>query len=216
MNTPLFTASPLPYSALHAGTRPHTNRHLIGGFAPDPGRLQHFNDLLELIGADHPHVDVDQLATAARELIANAPDGHIPDCIRDRFRRAGAIDLMHMDPDWDTPAAAALVAVIAMNYLHGNERLLPSTVPIVGWLDGAVMIEVAWPALAQEVGEYMVFCRVRRIEAGLRGESRRHFGFTRDQLEDARLAEQLWQEHCRRSGSTSYLTADSSARFQVN
>ena len=78
------------------------------------------------------------------------------------------------------------------------------------------MIEVAWPALAQEVGEYMIFCRVRRVEAGLRGESRRHFGFTRDQFDDARLAEQLWQEHCRRSRSTSYLTADSSARFQVN
>ena len=216
MNIPLFTVSPLPYSALHGELRPRADRHLIGVFAPDPGRLQHFNELLERIGTDHPHVDFDQLATAARELIDAAPDNRVPSCIRDRIRRAGAIDMMHLDPDWDIPAAGELAAVIAMEYLHGHDRLTPPTLPIVGWLDGAVMIEVLWPALADEVYDYVEFCRLRRTEAGLRGESRLHFGFTRDQFDDARLAERLWQEHCRQTGRTSYLANGTQKRFQVH
>ncbi len=216
MNTSLLHASPLPSNLFDPEPRPHANRHLIGDFEPDPERLLRFNRILEALSAAHPHVDVDQLATAARELIDHAPDGRIPRSIRERIRRAGAIDLMRTDPEWETEANAAIAAATAMDYLHGTEPLIPHSLPVVGWLDGAVMIEAAWPSLADEVRDYLDFCRLRRVEAGLRGESRRHFGFTRDQLDDARTAEWLWQEHCRRTGRSSYLAEDSPPRFRVS
>ena len=216
MNTSLLRASPLPGSLFATAPRPHANRHLIGQFEPDPGRLLQFNQLLEHLNESHPQVDADQLASAARELIDHAPDGRIPQSIRERIRRAGAIDLMQSDPEWETEAHAAIAAATAMDYLHGKDSLIPHSLPVVGWLDGAVVIETAWPSLAEEVRDYLDFCRLRRIEAGLRGESRRHFGFTRDQLDDARTAEWLWQEHRLRTGRTRYLAEDATPRFRVS
>src|SRR5690606_5909508 len=113
-------------------------------------------------------------------------DRHVPASIRERVRRAGAVDLMLSDPEWDTRAEAALVAAVAVDYLRGNAPLIPNSLPVVGWLDDAVLVETAWPSLAGEVRDYLDFCRLRRIEAGLRGEQRTHFGFTREHWEDAR------------------------------
>ncbi len=216
MNTSLFVASPLPASLFSGAPRAHSNRHSIGDFVPDPIRLAHFNALLVQISTEHPQVDADQLATAARELILQARDGRIPQSIRERIRRAGAMDLMQSDPEWETGAQAAIAAATALDYLHGKDTLIPRSLPVVGWLDGAVVVETAWPTLADEVRDYLDFCRLRRIEARLRGEDRRYFGFTRDQLDDARLAEFLWIEHCRRTGRSSYLAADEAGRFRVN
>ncbi|KIQ96689.1 hypothetical protein [Lysobacter sp. A03] len=216
MNASLFVVSPLPASLFSGAVRLNSNRHSIGDFVPDPVRLAHFNALLMQISAEHPQIDGDQLATAARELILQARDGRIPQSIRERIRRAGAMDLMQSDPEWETEAKAAIAAATALDYLHGKDTLIPHSLPVVGWLDGAVVVETAWPTLADEVRDYLDFCRLRRIEAGLRGESRRHFGFTRDQLDDARTAEWLWTEHCRRTGRSSYLSQDEPGRFRVN
>ncbi len=216
MHIPLLTVSPLPRSVFDAGERPRAQRNLIGGFEPDPVRLHYFNALLQRVDPSHEPVDVDQLATAARELLADAIDGRIPLCIRERIRRAGAINLMRLDPDWATSVDATIAADTALDYLHGDCRLIPRDLPVVGWLDGALMIEVAWPTLASEVRDYVDFCRLRRIEAELRGESGRHFGFTRHELDDARVAEWLWQEHQRRIGNSSYLPNGAEKRFLVN
>ncbi|QOY62092.1 hypothetical protein INQ40_09070 [Lysobacter sp. H21R4] len=216
MRSSLMIVSPLPTSLFSTAERPNAKRHLIGGFEPDAGRLQRFNELLTLISAKHPQVDADHLATAARELMEYSPDGRIPQCIRERIRRAGAMDLMRSDPEWETQATVAIAAAAVLDYLHGKEPLIPHNLPVVGWLDGAVVVEAAWPTLADEVRDYLDFCRLRRIEARLRGEDRRYFGFTRDQFDDARLAEFLWIEHCRRTGRSSYLAADEAGRFRVN
>jgi uncharacterized membrane protein YkvA (DUF1232 family) len=194
---------------------PH-QRHRIAQFELEPAQMEHFNALLARISEDHPLLDRDQVASAARELIDQSPDGRVPACIRDRVRRAGAVDLMLSDPEWETRAEAALVAAVAVDYLHGNAPLIPNRLPVVGWLDDAVLVETAWPSLGDEVRDYLDFCRLRRIEAGLRGEQRTRFGFTREQWQDARDAETEWLAHCRRVGRDSYLSADAPGRFRVN
>jgi uncharacterized membrane protein YkvA (DUF1232 family) len=216
MNIPLNRITPLPNTLFQPnGNGPH-QRHRIDQFELDPARLQQFNALLARIREDHPTLDCDQLASAARELMDQSPDGRVPACIRERVRRAGAVDLMLSDPEWDTRAEAALVAALAVDYLRGDAPLIPNSLPVVGWLDDAVLVETAWPSLADEVRDYLDFCRLRRIEAGLRGEQRTHFGFTREHWEDARDAEAEWLAHCRRVGRTSYLSADTPERFRVD
>jgi uncharacterized membrane protein YkvA (DUF1232 family) len=216
MNIPLNRITPLPNTLFQSNRDGPRQRHRIDQFELDPAKLHDFNALLALISKDHPPLDRDQLASAARELIDQSPDRHVPASIRERVRRAGAVDLMLSDPEWDTRAEAALVAAVAVDYLRGNAPLIPNSLPVVGWLDDAVLVETAWPSLADEVRDYLDFCRLRRIEAGLRGEQRTHFGFTRELWEDARDAEAEWLAHCRRVGRTSYLSADTPERFRVD
>ncbi|HEU4774859.1 MAG TPA: YkvA family protein [Lysobacter sp.] len=216
MNISLNRISPLPNALFQLERDGPQQRHRIAQFELEPAQMERFNMLLARISEDHPALDRDQVASAARELIDQSPDGRVPACIRDRVRRAGAVDLMLSDPEWETRAEAALVAALAVDYLHGNAPLIPNSLPVVGWLDDAVLVETAWPSLADEVRDYLDFCRLRRIEAGLRGEQRTHFGFTREQWQDAHDAEAEWLAHCRRVGRDSYLSADAPARFRVN
>lgn len=210
---------PLP-SVLNA---PHLNglgrRNRIGDHQIDPDALRHFNELLEFLHLPQAPLDSDQVVSAARELVDGIPYGDLPrpQCIQQRMRRAAAINLMLDDPDWETSDPVAVRAMwVVVDYLRGSVNLIPNAVPVVGRLDDAIVVEAAWPSLATEVRQYLEFCRIRHVEANLRGESRRHFGFTCEQWEEAVRAEIAWIAHCVRVGQDTYVSDASSPRFRIS
>ena len=216
MNVALASIAPLPDVLLQPGLNGTGRRHLIGRHDLDPGALRHFNDLIAQIDLNHVPLERDQVASAARELIDQRGDGFAPACIRQRMRRAGALDLMVTDPEWETLAVAQVAAAIVVNYLRDSFNLIPNGLPVVGRLDDAVMVETGWPMAADEVRNYLDFCRLRRIEAELRGEQRPHFGFNRETWMLARQAEAESIEHCHQVATSTYVPAGTSPRFRVS
>src|SRR3546814_8684622 len=79
----------------------------------------------------------------------------------------------------------------------------------------AIVIDAAWPRLADEVACYLDYCRIRRIEAELRECDVSQFTFGRADWEQARRAESAWTEHCRACGQRSYLPAPPPRHFRV-
>lgn len=77
------------------------------------------------------------------------------------------------------------------------------------------MVDGAWPQLSGEVRSYLDFCRVRRVEAGLRGCGDHDFAFTRSAWLEASKAEKAWIAHCRDNGRRSYLPDRATDRFRV-
>lgn len=221
----MYTALNLPDPLPDVLTRPRMEgsgrRRRIGEHAIDPEALRHFNELLERIDLGQAAtrripLDSDQIASAARDLEASPRQGRAPPCIRQRMRRAALIDLMLSDPDWQPTGTPAQTAAAVVEYLRGSQRLIPKEIPVVGHLDDAIVVEEAWRMVAEEVADYLDFCRLRHIEAALRGElRRRRFGFTRAQWQDAARAEAAWIAHCHRVGSDRYLPEWSGSRFRV-
>jgi len=87
---------------------------------------------------------------------------------------------------------------------------------VVGRLDDAIVVEAAWPSLADEVCDYLAFRRIRQVEAALRGETRAHFGFTREHWQAAARAEAQWIAHCERVDQQSYLPREPGHMFQIH
>lgn len=216
MNVTLSSIAPLPDALSQPRSNGNGRRHLIGEHDLDPGALRHFNDLIAQINFNRVPLERDQVASAARELIDQPRNGIAPACIRQRMRRAGALDLMLTDPEWETLAMASVTAALVVGYLRDKCTLIPNALPVVGRLDDAVMVETAWPTVADEVRNYLDFCRLRRIEAELRGEQRLHFGFSRELWLLAQRAETEWIAHCRRVASNSYVPAVANQRFRVS
>lgn len=218
MNVVATPLDPLPNALSGPRLRPLGRRNRIADHEIDRDALRHFNELLQYLQLPQAPLDADQVASAARELVDGIPYGDAPRprCIQQRMRRAAAINLMLDDADWEIPDPAAVRAMwVVVDYLRGSVDLIPNRIPVVGRLDDAIVVEAAWPTLAMEVRNYLEFCRVRHVEAGLRGETGRHFGFTGRQWPDAARAETDWIAHCARVGHDSYLAPGANARFRI-
>ena len=187
-------------------------RHFVGGFLLEAEALAHFNQLL--VRLHHFPLDCDQLATASREL-GRSVDGQRPASIEQRLQLASAVDRMITDATWQPASEAVEPARVVMDYVHGDHDLIPDSVPLVGRLDDAILIDAAWPQLAGEVDCYLDYCRVRAIEAELRGCAVGGFAFTREDWQQARRAEAGLIAHCRRVGEDSYLPSPAAACFRV-
>jgi len=213
MNAILSNLQPLP-AALQSQSAPDlARRRLVGGYRLDRKALDRFNQLLARLR--RAPLDRDQIASAARQLAGQAANGSQPDCIEQRLHRATAIGLMVADPGWQPANDTIAPARLVVDYVRSDRGLIPDCLSQVGRLDDAIVIDAAWPQLDEEVRNYLDYCRVRRIEAELRGCNESTFAFGRDDWEQARRAESGWIAHRRKVGARSYLPSAPAPLFRI-
>lgn len=212
MNAILAASLPLPAVLEQPAFAGPGRRHHIDTFLLDDSGVERFNQLLSQLGRHRPPLDSDRLVTAAREL-RGTPGTSAPGCIGQRLRRGVAIGGMIGDPSWEPANDAATVASQVMDYLRDTHDLIPDTLPRVGRLDDAIVIDTVWDRLATEVASYLDFRRLRRVESALRGRSA--FTFRRGDWEEARLAEAALAAHQRTVREGSFL-ASRPALFRIH
>ncbi|CAM5529528.1 hypothetical protein [Rhodanobacter lindaniclasticus] len=217
MNAQIATLQPLS-AALQSPAwvnpgRP-TRRHLVGGVRLQAEALLHFNQLLARL--NHFPLDRDQLATASRDLTRSPAEQARAQAITQRLRLAGTIDRMASDAAWGAAEAAVGAARMVIDYVRGHHALIPTGLPQIGRFDDAILIDAAWPQLADEVTDYLDYCRLRATEAELRGCDIAGFAFSRDDWQQARLAEVGLRADRRRAVTGRYLPISSAACFHVH
>lgn len=197
---------PLPQVLLSPQTpdRLHRRRQ-IGNFRLGSLEMDRFNQLLSTLAGNQAHVDCDQVATAARLLVDSCSGQSTPTCIQQRLEQADALSQMLEDRAWAPANDAIAPAGTVLDYLRGQDGLIPDWIPQVGRLDDAIVIDTAWPRLAGEVLSYQDFCRLRLIEAHLHQQETSAFRFDRNDWEVARRAELALREHQRRVRASSYV-----------
>src|SRR5687768_16986469 len=190
--------SRLPYS----GPR---RRRGVAGHPLDAGHLDRFNGLLARLGRPDP-LDCDQIVTAARALPPGG-DGRAAPCIAELLERAASMSRMLADRAWDAVAAAVPAAHAVVDYIRERNDLIPDWVPGDGRLDDAILVEQAWPIVSAEVTDYLDFCRLRELEAALRGTDAAGFRFSRTDWLESRRAEAALRMHRRATCIGSYGSA---------
>lgn len=207
MNAILATR-PLPALdpvAMQSNPSSRMRRHSVAGFYLGENEVDRFNAVLLTLGRTGAPLQADQLATAARGLCDGSIELSLT--VGRRMRRAAAAALMLADPAWEAANDAAAVASLVVGYVRAHNDLIPDQLPRIGRLDDAIVIDAAWPQLADEIGDYLDYRRIRHIEARLRGCDRGDFGFSRAQWEQASRAEAALAEHQRQVRDRSYLPA---------
>lgn len=205
MNTAIaIDTHPLPsplFSHVTAGRRRH-----VDSFEPDPVALRRFNALLARLGWRRAPLDCDQLASAARELPAQAGVAG-PTCIDLRLQQVRELAGMLDDGDWETDVRTRPIAHEIVAYLHADWHLLPGDLPRAAHLDDALVIDTAWPQLRPELVNYQDFRRLRTLEAEYRGCRYEDVPFDRQAWREARELEARLYEQQRRIRETSYAPA---------
>ncbi len=205
--------SPVLQEPFSANLNRPARRHFVGNFLVRMEALAHFNQLLAQL--QHFPLHRDQLATASRELAKTANDHRQPAEIEQRLQLADTVSRMIADASWQPADHVITPARLVVDYMGSERRLIPHGIPETGRLDDAILMDAAWPQLADEVHGYLDFCRLRAIEAGLRRCEITAFAFSRDDWQQARCAEAGLNARARQAATNSYLPAPARTNFRV-
>lgn len=215
MNAILSTTSPLPAILDQPTSAGRSRRHLIENYCLTTRDVERFNLLLLRLGRREAPLDLDQVATAARELCDCNDLAVEPPSIRERMQRVETASRMINDPDWQGSNDAVDTARLVIEYARGDDDLIPDWVPAVGRLDDAIVVDTAWPRLAAEMDRYMDFCRLRDITESARGRSPSSSHFMRADWERTRREEAALAAHQRDVREHSYLP-QSASLFRIH
>lgn len=187
---PTPTGSPLPLSRLRAD-------HAAADAGPvNPARddIEKFNNLVHELYQDAPRVDADAIASVASWL-ESQPVEQRELLLQARLGRLAELAAMRADPDWPLDPAQAHRIEMIMQYVASENDLIPDATPTYGHLDDALLLELAWPMLAEDVDDYRDFCHFRD-ETGARSARPLHqLDWMNARAEEGALWEHLHRVH---------------------
>lgn len=147
--------------------------------------LDHFQEVLKRAHQTAGSKSSRDITDAASKLLADAHSSRAPEFITERLSKLDALINMVHDEGWGLPDDERARVLTALTYFADPKDVIPDNVPVVGYLDDAIMIELCVRELKHEVEAYDDFCAFRKNEAAERG------------LDPATLARADWMEERR-------------------
>lgn len=208
---PTLTDNPLPLAtapAADAGSPPDEARPGDPVLAGDA--VARFNDLLHELHPDAPHLDQPRLVALAHWLQA-LPPAEAEAVLQARLSHVDELRALLADPDWDIDPALRARLDKLLRYLAADDDLIPDRLPLLGLLDDAVLLELAWPAFADEAEDYRDFCAYRDAMHPLGEAAQRRAAWIGERLAEGAL----WQQLHRVRDSTYAMHAPITTGFRV-
>jgi uncharacterized membrane protein YkvA (DUF1232 family) len=111
----------------------------------------------------------EEITASARALLISAGETELPDFIKQRLTKLDALIAMLADEAWDLPADDRMRVLGAMQYFSESDDMIPDHIPVLGYLDDAIAIELSTIELKHELDAYNEFCEYRQEQASARG-----------------------------------------------
>ena len=145
--------------------------------------------------------DADQIIDAAQKLLSGTHTANAPPFIEERLGSVESLISMARDVGFNLPDADRHRVLAALAYLADPGDAIPDRVPVLGFLDDAIMIELCRRDLKFEIEAYDDFREWREDEARARGMDPDQLMVQRTDWTDARAAEAIAMMRRRRRDS---------------
>ena len=152
--------------------------------------LEHFTKAIKAAAETAGDKSSDEIMEAAGQLLKGAGDMELPDFIFQRLDKLDALIAMVRDEGWSLPAEDRQRVLSALVYFADPQDIIPDNVPVLGYFDDAIAIELCVRELKHEIDAYEEFCDYRQGEADRRGVNPADvgradwLGSRRDELQD--------------------------------
>lgn len=127
--------------------------------------LAHFTRAMETARAAAAGKSADEIVAAASGLLKDADQVQLPDFIAERLDRLDALIAMLRDDGWHLPEEDRQRVLSALVYFADPKDVIPDSVPVLGYFDDAIAIEMCVKDLRHELDAYDEFCEFRQGEA---------------------------------------------------
>ncbi len=111
----------------------------------------------------------EQVMQAAAKLLLDSKDIDVPEFISKRLLQLDDMIAMLKDEGWALAGDDRKRVLSALVYFANPDDIIPDSVPVLGFLDDAIMIELCVRDLKHEIDAYDEFCDFRQKEAEARG-----------------------------------------------
>ncbi len=131
--------------------------------------LKYFRERVRETKADAGR-DPAEIIAASTRLLEQTRRVELPDFVRARIEKLGSLAKMLQDKEWRLEGADRQRVVSAMAYFAEVEDVIPDTIPGLGYLDDAIMVELVCQELRHEIDAFTDFCDYRAEIEGQRGK----------------------------------------------
>jgi uncharacterized membrane protein YkvA (DUF1232 family) len=132
--------------------------------------LEHFQEAKAKAAESATSRSEDDIIAAASKLLEGTQKIQVPDFIGERLAKLNDLIAMLRDEGWNLPAEDRAHVMSALVYFADPSDIIPDDVPVLGFLDDAIMIELCVRELRPELDAYDEFCDFREREARRRGQ----------------------------------------------
>jgi uncharacterized membrane protein YkvA (DUF1232 family) len=109
-------------------------------------------------------VSEEQILARAGEMVSQVQSQEIPAFVRQRLERLSALVDMVKDEEWSLAAQERKNVLAALAYFADPQDMIPDDIPVLGYIDDAIMIELVVSELKHEIDAFEDFCRYRKDE----------------------------------------------------
>jgi uncharacterized membrane protein YkvA (DUF1232 family) len=152
--------------------------------------LEHFQNAIKAATFTAGSKSAEEVTAAAGKLLEEATNLQLPDFIYERLDKLDALIAMLRDEGWQLPEEDRQRVLSALVYFADPKDIIPDNVPVLGYFDDAIAIELCVRELRHELDAYEEFCDFRQNEAERRGLNpasvgrAEWLGARRDELQD--------------------------------
>jgi uncharacterized membrane protein YkvA (DUF1232 family) len=146
--------------------------------------LDHFRDVMHKAQQGAQALSEETILTNAKNISADIKD-NVPEFVRIRIQKLETFVAMIEDAEWKIPEEERVEVLSALAYFSDPEDLVPDHIPVLGFLDDAIMIELVAEEFSEDMDAFAEFCAYRSREEGRTGDT----AITRDEWLDSKRRE---------------------------
>jgi uncharacterized membrane protein YkvA (DUF1232 family) len=165
--------------------------------------LEHFRDVMRQAQSGAKKLSEQEVLTHAKNLSTEV-QGDVPEFVKLRLKKLETLVAMIEDDEWQIPEQERSDVISALAYFSDPEDLVPDHIPVLGFLDDAIMIELVAEELQPDIEAFIEFCAYREREEERTGDNT----VTREEWLDSKRRElhsrMRNRRSTRRSGKSSF------------
>lgn len=120
--------------------------------------LRHFRRHMKEARSTASEMGEDSIIRAAEGLLEEVHSVDLPDFIADRLERLEQLIDIVRDERWDLPQADRDRVLAGLAYFTDPDDMIPDSIPGIGYLDDAIMVELIVRELRHDLEGYEDFC----------------------------------------------------------
>lgn len=126
--------------------------------------LRYFRANMKAAKSSADQVSDEEILQKAEQMVQDVQRADVPAFVMQRIEQLDALIQMARDEEWALASSDRRNVLAALAYFADPQDIIPDDVPVLGYIDDAIMIELVVTELKHEIEAFNDFCRYRQEE----------------------------------------------------